>query len=89
MSMLPTFRNLTLLCVASFVLPQTLSAQWQKKANMISARGEHASAVIDGKIYVLTGFARKHDKKYYGEIYDPVTNTWAYKSNASGATFAL
>lgn len=54
-----------------------LMATWQERANMLEARGEHASAVVDGKIHVLTGFARNHNKSFYGEVYDPTTDTWS------------
>lgn len=56
---------------------------WSNVSNIPTGRGMHASSVVDGKIYVVSGGS------YYGqqgalnavEMYDPEYDTWTVKSN--------
>ena len=43
--------------------------------------GDHASAVIGGKLYVIGGIGRKASV----EAYDPISNTWAQMSDLTSA----
>ena len=56
------------------------SGAWTKKANLPTARAAPASAVVNGKIYVIGG----HDENFLSlattEEYDPTTNTWTKKA---------
>ncbi|MDP6597310.1 MAG: kelch repeat-containing protein, partial [Candidatus Poribacteria bacterium] len=55
---------------------------WTRKADMSIARSSMASAVVDGKIYVIGG-ATNIDNMVLNtvEVYDPVTDTWAKKAD--------
>jgi len=57
---------------------------WTQKASMPTKRACLSTAVVNGKIYVIGGF-RPHGDVGKAlstvEVYDPVTNTWARKSN--------
>ena len=74
---LPVLR--CLLC--SFLWPISAHAQsggtWQTLAPMPSARQELATAVLNGKIYVMAGFAGTEGPTATVEVYNPNTNTWA------------
>ncbi len=67
---------------ATLVLPAlTLFAQaawaaetWTTKADMPTGRCEAVAAVLNGKIYVLSGFDSTYLKN--NESYDPVANSW-------------
>jgi len=55
---------------------------WAKKADMSIARSSMASAVVDGKIYVIGGAANTDGMALNTvEEYDPVTDTWAKKAD--------
>jgi len=57
-------------------------------SSMITPRSTAASAVIDGKLYVVGGTDRKlRSKPVYNvlEVYDPVTDTWASKASMTTA----
>src|SRR4029450_3348597 len=49
------------------------TGQWTKGAPMLSERTEAAGAGVQGKIYVVGGFAGQHEL----EIYDPAANSWS------------
>ena len=66
---------IVLIILANFSI--IFSAQWRTVANMKEARGEHANAMANGKIFVLTGFHKDHSKSFHGEIYNPSTNSWS------------
>lgn len=53
---------------------------WTRKADMPTARGWMASAVVDGKIYAIGGFANWAALSTV-EVYDTKTDTWAKKAN--------
>ena len=56
---------------------QTGGGTWQTLAPMPSARQELATAVLDGKIYVIGGYDKDGNPTATVEVYDPSTNTWA------------
>ena len=56
---------------------------WQQMAAMPTARYSHASAVMDGKIYVSGGFTTSRELSDAFEAYDPVTNTWTTLASLS------
>ena len=50
---------------------------WQDLAPMPTARQELASAVLNGKIYVIAGFDSGGASTSTVEVYNPATNSWA------------
>jgi N-acetylneuraminic acid mutarotase len=63
---------------------------WTLKAEMpIPLKATNGAVVINGKIYLSGGLVSKNDKSYSARllVYDPVTNTWARKSDMP--TFGL
>ncbi|MCY3741040.1 MAG: hypothetical protein OXH00_08470 [Candidatus Poribacteria bacterium] len=60
---------------------------WQRLANMPTVRAGTETAVVDGKIYVMAGYAGKdnHGKNFKFlkavEMYDPQTDTWVRKQD--------
>jgi N-acetylneuraminic acid mutarotase len=84
----PTFTNGECLSVVEEYDPVTDT--WTSKADMITAIGWHTANVLDGKIYILGGVTESVDGPSGGTaiidvyIYNPVTNSWAQKTNASG-----
>ena len=55
---------------------QTGPGTWQELAPMPAARQELATAVLNGKIYVLAGYD-ENGNDGLRLVYDPPTNTWA------------
>ena len=49
---------------------------WTEKAEMLTAREHLSSAVINGKLYAVGGYAKGFGNHDVNERYDPVTNTW-------------
>ena len=57
--------------------PQTNT--WSEVASMGTARRDHASAAIGGKVYAFGGFLDEPDGSTASvEAYDPISNTWAH-----------
>ena len=60
---------------------------WQRLADMPTVRAGAKTAVVDGKIYVMAGYAGKdnHGKNFKFlkavEMYDPQTDTWVRKQD--------
>lgn len=52
------------------------SGFWQTLAPLPTARQELATAVLNGKIYVIAGYDVDGRSTALVEVYDPVTNTW-------------
>lgn len=50
---------------------------WQELAPMPAARQELATAVLNGKIYVLAGYDENGNSTNSVFVYNPATNTWA------------
>jgi len=50
---------------------------WQTLAPMPSARQELATAVLNGKIYVIAGFDSSGVSTSTVDVYNPATNSWA------------
>ena len=49
---------------------------WTPKADLLRPRGEHATVVIDKKIYILGGLHDHTSGPAAVDMYDPSTNTW-------------
>jgi N-acetylneuraminic acid mutarotase len=56
---------------------QTDGGVWQELAPMPTARQELATAVLNGKIYVIGGYDKDGNSTDTVEVYNPNTNTWA------------
>jgi len=56
---------------------QTGGGIWQDLAQMPTARQELATAVLNGKIYVIGGYDKEGNSTDTVEVYNPSTNTWA------------
>ncbi|MGI8601366.1 MAG: Kelch repeat-containing protein [Verrucomicrobiales bacterium] len=58
-------------------VPAQSGGTWQTLAPMPSKRQELATAVLDGKIYVIGGYDIDGNSTATVEVYDPDTDTWA------------
>lgn len=56
---------------------QTGGGIWQSLAPMPSSRQEISTAVLNGKVYVITGYNSSGDSTDTVEVYNPATNSWA------------
>ncbi len=54
---------------------------WSTRAPLPTPRSEVASAVLDGKIYVIAGFVASGQSSNVVEVYDPAANRWERKAN--------
>jgi N-acetylneuraminic acid mutarotase len=54
---------------------------WETRASMPVARDGVEANVIDGKIYVIGGYAENGDPSNLNMVYDPVTNSWITKES--------
>ncbi len=71
---------------ASAAKAQTSGGEWQTLAFMPSERQELATAVLDGKIYVIAGYGPDGRSTDTVEVYNPATDTWASAHPLPGAT---
>ena len=63
--------------IALLFCAKTLPAQWESMTQMPTHRALAATAVLDGRIYVIGGAFNRNDMATHTvEAYDPVTNTW-------------
>lgn len=53
-----------------------IAGRWSEAAAMPTARSEVASAVLDGKIYVIGGFEANGANTSAVEVYDPAAGSW-------------
>lgn len=67
-----TLRTMVLLLVAAPLLAQS----WEIRSQMPNPRHGAASAVVDGKVYLIGGFVGLQDLVGAVDEYDPATNTW-------------
>jgi N-acetylneuraminic acid mutarotase len=51
--------------------------RWSSRAPLPTPRSEVASAVLDGKIYVIGGFVASGQTSNVVEVYDPVADRWS------------
>ena len=80
--------SLQLCVVLSVVLFCTADAdQWVSKSNMPGARAYLASAVVDGKIYVVGGWTGSILSRV--DVYDPLTDTWTRKADMPSPSYGL
>ncbi len=77
--------------VSAVTAPQADGGQWKMMKNMNSARQEIATAVLDGKIYVIGGLEVLGEEpnsppraSTIVEAYNPATNTWATRQDLPG-----
>eukprot|EP00964_Phaeocystis_antarctica_P015145 scaffold8347_cov62-Phaeocystis_antarctica.AAC.8 len=61
---------------------------WTQLANMIIARRQHASAAVNGKLYVFGGVG-VGGKLSTAEVYDPASNSWAQGPSFASARYNL
>lgn len=66
--------------ILSGVTIGSASAGWERKADMLFPRGEHANVSHDGKIYVLGGISNHTTGPTQVEAYDPATDRWTEES---------
>ena len=57
---------------------------WTQMASMSTARRLHASAAVDGKLYVFGGFGVS-GRLRTAEIYDPASGSWAQGPSLTSA----
>jgi N-acetylneuraminic acid mutarotase len=63
---------------------------WTTKADMPTARGGSAIAVVDGQIYVIGGmFGPPTEVSSAVEAYDPATDTWTKKTDMPTARYVF
>ena len=65
------------LCATATSEGQIAPGSWQTKAPMPTARQELATAVLNGKVYVIGGYNQATASTSTVEVYDPITDTWA------------
>ena len=54
--------------------------EWRPLPNMLVARGRHATAQLDGKVYAIGG-SDGHTELMSVEYYDPVKKSWKQVAN--------
>ncbi len=52
------------------------SSEWRTEEDMLQRRGEHANAIVNGKIYVMGGIANSNTGPSAVEVYDFTTDQW-------------
>ena len=64
---------------------------WTELASMGTARNDHTSAAIGGKLYVFGGLSPgdRGERTASVEAYDPISNTWAQVSDLPSARNGL
>ena len=50
---------------------------WTQMESMGTARREHASAAVGGKLYVFGGWDEEGEALNTAEVYDPASGSWA------------
>lgn len=68
--------------------PPTTGA-WTQGAPMPTPRSDAASAVVDGKIYVIGGLLASGESTDTVEVYDPATDTWETLAPLQGFDHAM
>jgi N-acetylneuraminic acid mutarotase len=64
------------LATAALIVYNPATNSWTTKASMLTARRNHAGAVINEKLYVAGGNDNSDGTLKTAEVYDPVTNRW-------------
>ena len=57
---------------------------WTQLASMVTARKEHASAAVGGKLYVFGGMGTS-GRLRTAEVYDPASDSWAQVTSLTAA----
>jgi N-acetylneuraminic acid mutarotase len=73
--------RLIMLIVISMILVACEKSGWTERVDMPTARWEHDTCVVDGKIYVIGGAGPEYQALGTVEVYDPVANSWEAKSD--------
>jgi N-acetylneuraminic acid mutarotase len=63
----------------------SVAGAWSVAAGLPTPRSEVASAVLDGKIYIVAGFDARGNSTAVVEAYDPTSDTWERRSPIPGA----
>ncbi|MEM1167101.1 MAG: kelch repeat-containing protein [Planctomycetota bacterium] len=74
-------------CVLVFgaaLLATSVHAEWQKVGMLVKERSEHASAVVGGKIYLITGIFNGKEGHEDMEVFDPASGTWSMLNGELG-----
>ena len=79
----------TLVLPTATATPVTYNDGWTAGTDMPTARWEHYTCVVDGKIYVIGGAAPYYQALGTVEVYDPATDTWTEKSEMPTARQGL
>ncbi len=53
------------------------NSDWRVEEDMLQRRGEHANAIVDGKLYVMGGIAGHDNGPRAVEVYNFATNQWS------------
>lgn len=61
--------------------PGLSTSEWTRRADLPRARGEHANAVVDGRLITLGGIHDHRTGPMEVESYDPATNSWSSVSS--------
>jgi N-acetylneuraminic acid mutarotase len=69
--------------------PSAKGDTWTELAEMPTARYNHCSAVVNGKIYVIGGIGKNNKNLFRVEEYDPAAKTWMRKADIPGEGRAL
>ena len=82
--MVLTFENKIKPFLSSFTTRNVATAEilgisdtWTTLASLSRAREHHASAVVNGKLYVFGGYSSSAGRMDLVEVYSPASNTWA------------
>ncbi len=71
--------------VATVEMYDPATDTWTTKADLLAARGDLATVVVDGKIYAIGGYIQKDDGEVVisgrVEVYNPVTDSWSLGKN--------
>jgi len=83
---------LFLFTVAVSVLLFSVTSQAFIKASLPTPRMAAASAVVDGKVYIIGGFSKQGRSSSVVEVYDPIKDKWSQMSSmptSRGMTSAI
>ena len=61
---------------------------WTQLASMGTARRNHASAAVGGKLYVFGGYGAGTQRLSTAEVYDPASDSWAPVTSLTSARSA-
>src|ERR1700730_18669849 len=71
---------LTILMLLSCGQAFAQNGSWETKNSLPATRGGAATAVLNGQLYVATGFTTPGGATTAVQAYDPATDTWSSKA---------